>query len=344
MLMAPSKSKTPETPQAQQSEQEPKAPPSQAYQMVQTAYGPKPMSQIMAELAAPFPSSDVEWRVGAITPDKTKGQALAYITARAVQERLDQVMGCGFWRTDYELWRDRGVLCRLSLLINGGWVTKTDGADEPDFEPTKGGLSDALKRAAVQWGIGRYLYRLPAEWVDIEMRGDVPYLKATPTLPDWAVPEEERQQRERAREQAKAAIQGRRTTAASQTQTTQQSGSAPQTKAPATSAKGARPTLRPPMPKPQAQAPAQPQSQAQAQSEPFAGEFTVVSEPKVRTYPYAPRKGMEYSVAVAKTAEGNDVKIVAFEPFKAKLLEHEPGTKLVGMFREVGAGTCELVG
>jgi hypothetical protein len=28
-----------------------------------------------------------------------------------------------------------------------------------------------MKRAAVQWGIGRYLYRLPQQWVRLDERG-----------------------------------------------------------------------------------------------------------------------------------------------------------------------------
>lgn len=40
------------------------------------------------------------------------------------------------------------------------------------FEPTKSAVSDALKRSAVQWGVGRYLYELPAEFVEVEQQGE----------------------------------------------------------------------------------------------------------------------------------------------------------------------------
>ena len=50
-------------------------------------------------------------------------------------------------------------------------MEKTDGAENTDYEPVKGGLSDAMKRAASQWGIGRYLYKLGTPWVDVEFFG-----------------------------------------------------------------------------------------------------------------------------------------------------------------------------
>jgi hypothetical protein len=40
------------------------------------------------------------------------------------------------------------------------------------MEAEKGALSDAFKRAAVRWGIGRYLYDTDSPWVAIEKRGN----------------------------------------------------------------------------------------------------------------------------------------------------------------------------
>lgn len=51
------------------------------------------------------------------------------------------------------------------------WLTKWDGADDSDFESVKGGLSDSMKRAAVEWGVGRYLYGMTQIWVKIVQRG-----------------------------------------------------------------------------------------------------------------------------------------------------------------------------
>lgn len=130
-------------------------------------------------LSAPFPPDRVSWRVGSSNKKKrqretgdshakaTKGMALAFINSRDVQERLDDVCGPANWQDRYEFHGPRTV-CYLSIRVDGEWVTKADGAGDSDVEAAKGSISDALKRAAVKWGIGRYLYALPSPWVDLD--------------------------------------------------------------------------------------------------------------------------------------------------------------------------------
>lgn len=149
---------------------------------------------IMQRLEAPFHLSDIEFRIGSMSPDKSRGMALAYVTSRAIQNRLDDVFGIGGWTNKFEVWKGKGVLCTISVRINGEWISKTDGADDTDFEPTKGGLSDSFKRAAVLLGCGRYLYRLEPQWVAIKPSGKSHIFVEKPTLPDWALPSEESQQ------------------------------------------------------------------------------------------------------------------------------------------------------
>ncbi|MBC8532152.1 Rad52/Rad22 family DNA repair protein [Gehongia tenuis] len=148
---------------------------------------------IKARLQAPFAPDELEWRVGATSGDKSKGMALAYVTNRAIQNRLDDVFGPFGWRNEYQQWQGKSQLCGISVYDaeKGEWVTKWDGADNTEFESTKGGLSDAMKRAAYQWGIGRYLYKLDAKWVPIKPVGNKSYTLAgpPPALPAWALPE-----------------------------------------------------------------------------------------------------------------------------------------------------------
>ena len=123
-------------------------------------------------LSAPFPAEDVEWKPGATTRDKKKGLAMAYITARAVQERLDEVFTPGGWRNEFREGPGGGVICRISFRNDDGeWVWREDGADNTDVEAVKGGLSNATKRAGAALGIGRYLYKLPQQWVRLDERG-----------------------------------------------------------------------------------------------------------------------------------------------------------------------------
>jgi len=121
-----------------------------------------------------FSPDDIDWRVGATNADKTKGMALAYIDARHVMDRLDEVLGPENWQCRYPHAGNKTV-CEIGILIREGseegWVWKADGAGDTDVEAAKGALSDALKRAAVRWGIGRYLYSLDSPWVALEQKG-----------------------------------------------------------------------------------------------------------------------------------------------------------------------------
>lgn len=124
----------------------------------------------LADLRKTFPPSEIEWRVGSTNSEKTSGLALAYLTARHVMDRLDEVCGSENWQDRYEFHGTR-TICYLSIRIGTEWITKADGAGDSDVEAEKGAISDALKRAAVKWGIGRYLYDLGNIWVDVEAAG-----------------------------------------------------------------------------------------------------------------------------------------------------------------------------
>lgn len=122
-------------------------------------------------LSDPFPPTSIHWRVGATTQSKDKGIALAYLDARDVMQRLDDCCGPDKWQSRYP-WSDNGrVVCEIGVKIGEEWIWKANGAGATDYEADKGAFSDAFKRAAVLWGIGRYLYDLPNAWVEIEQRG-----------------------------------------------------------------------------------------------------------------------------------------------------------------------------
>lgn len=144
---------------------------------------------IQEALQEPFPPEDIEWRVGATNSEKTKGIALAYITNRAIQSRLDDLFGPFGWRNEFREWKGTSQLCGISIKFGDEWITKWDGADDSQTEAVKGGLSDAMKRAGYQWGIGRYLYRLENIWVPIKQAGRSYVIVSEPELPEWALPE-----------------------------------------------------------------------------------------------------------------------------------------------------------
>lgn len=127
--------------------------------------------ELFDELCRPFASEEIDWRVGSTTGDKTKGMALAYMDARAVMDRLDGVCGPGGWQCNYAVTGPVAV-CNIGVRMpSGDWIWKADGAGATDVEGEKGMLSDALKRAAVRWGVGRYLYEMKSPWVAIVPMG-----------------------------------------------------------------------------------------------------------------------------------------------------------------------------
>jgi len=122
------------------------------------------------KLREPFAPELISWRVGARNKEQTSAIALAYIDARDVRQRLNDVCGVGGWSSEHYDCGGGKLGCKLSVKIDGEWVSKTDGAGATDVEADKGAFSDSLKRAAVSWGVGEYLYDVKNTWVDI-----VPY-------------------------------------------------------------------------------------------------------------------------------------------------------------------------
>lgn len=160
------------------------------------------------ELAEPFEANEIEWRINrsGITNGKPWATAIPYITSRAVQDRLDKVFGPFGWQNETKQVSTKGFLSGISVKHEGEWITKWDGAEGNDIngmDVVKSGSSNALKRAAVLLGIGRYLYDLEEGFAQCEITdswkhpyGNVFKHKETgsliawmePTLPPMALP------------------------------------------------------------------------------------------------------------------------------------------------------------
>lgn len=160
--------------------------------------------QHLEKLKEPFSENEVEFRLAQCGENNGKiwAQCLAYISARAIQDRLDQVCGPENWTVAYEFVGSTGVICNLSIKCGDEWVRKQDGADFTDIESFKGGISSALKRAGSAWGMGRYLYALESGFARIVEKGSqnaqygktksgTSFYWAPPQLPTWALPKKE---------------------------------------------------------------------------------------------------------------------------------------------------------
>ncbi len=156
----------------------------------------------LEKLKEPFSEGEVEFRLsqsGQTRDGKIWAQCLAYITSRAIMDRLDSVCGPENWKVSYSFVGEKGVICNLSILINDKWITKQDGAEMTNIESFKGGISSALKRAGSAWGMGRYLYSLEATFAEIvpnrvpgsqygKLKNGDTFFWIPPRLPTWALP------------------------------------------------------------------------------------------------------------------------------------------------------------
>jgi hypothetical protein len=161
------------------------------------------MEELEKKLKAPFPENAIEWRIsrsGVKKDGAVWATCLAYVTSRAIQDRLDSVFGIGGWYDEYVPAPQGGVLCKLHCKIDEAFICKQDVAENTQFEGVKGGVSGALKRAAVKFGIGRYLYDLPEGFAVVNNNGKhyqsantkkgIPAFNwDAPQLPAWALPD-----------------------------------------------------------------------------------------------------------------------------------------------------------
>jgi len=113
--------------------------------------------QIAAALAAPFEEKDLKHRPG------RAGMTFTYADARAVAQRLDDVLGIQGWEFEVSVAdAARGVVKgTLHIVVDGKTVIHEDFGypnSTQDDEPLKSAASDALRRCAAQVGVGRSLY------------------------------------------------------------------------------------------------------------------------------------------------------------------------------------------
>jgi len=96
-----------------------------------------------------------QWRVQQAT--EYGANCVAYIDARDVQDVLDNVCEPQNWQCKYEDHKGN-LFCSIGIKIGDSFIWKSDCGTESNIEKQKGESSDAFKRAAVMWGIGRFLY------------------------------------------------------------------------------------------------------------------------------------------------------------------------------------------
>lgn len=133
---------------------------------IPTTHSPVDWNELLTALSEPFPEEIIRFRAGATNRDKTKAIALAYADPRAYEDRLNALVP-GEWQVEFTPWGEHRIICHLTIL----GVTRSSTGESGDSNPDIAGTSaeaQAFKRACTKFGLGRYLYALPTQWVDYD--------------------------------------------------------------------------------------------------------------------------------------------------------------------------------
>jgi hypothetical protein len=177
-----------------------------------TALKPERVQELVAALEDPFDPSEIKWRVtntckvGGPKGPRDRGQMLAYADPRAYTDRLNELFAPSGWTRDYNVQmvqnferKERGATERTitakivvtSKVTIYGLGTHTGLGEEWAENDNAGTAAEAqaFKRACSCFGLGRYLYDLEGQWVDLDEKKRP---LETPRLPDWARPKLQR--------------------------------------------------------------------------------------------------------------------------------------------------------
>lgn len=139
------------------------------------------IQEIQAQLAAPFITKiagreypAVKWLPKDTKSAQDKIMCVPFIDRQLVINRLNSVMGIGGWQFEVQREADGSKTGTLSLLLDGSWISKSDTGTPSKHDAEKGATSDALKRAATQFGIGTYIYSIGNKWINSKPRSNKP--------------------------------------------------------------------------------------------------------------------------------------------------------------------------
>lgn len=155
---------------------------------------------LFTQLAEPFDSSEIKWRVTHTSHDGSRGAVIAFADPRAYTDRLNQLFTPSGWTRNYDVTTVSAVSRqKRDTIIQTGKVLVTctltiarmgthSGSGEQwadEQNAMTAAEAQAFKRASSCFGLGRYLYNLPETWVSLDDHGKPIKL---PTLPAWALP------------------------------------------------------------------------------------------------------------------------------------------------------------
>ena len=119
------------------------------------------LARLLPLLKLPIPS---QWRVQSFSKQKPVATVMSYIDQRDLMDVLDKYCDYG-WQKKYEEIAGN-VYCSIGINMPDSTTQwRSDCGVESQADKEKGQASDAAKRAGVNWGVGRFLYDMPVEYV-----------------------------------------------------------------------------------------------------------------------------------------------------------------------------------
>jgi hypothetical protein len=155
------------------------------------------LNEVLRALAVPFDATVVQWRVTERSDDRMRGLMLPYADPRAYSDRLNDLFTPAGWSRKYTVQASasvqrskRGPAAKILVTceVTIGCIGTNSGTGEEWLDRENaltGAEAQAFKRALSCFGLGRYLYDLDGEWVDLDQNG-LP--RRIPRLPRWANP------------------------------------------------------------------------------------------------------------------------------------------------------------
>jgi hypothetical protein len=182
------------------------------------AFTTERMKELVAALEEPFDPTEIKWRVtnttqiGSRNGPRFRGQMLAYADPRAYTDRLNELFTPAGWTRDYAVQliqnferKERGsaertisakIVVTSKVTIHGFGAHTGLGEEWADNDNAgTAAEAQAFKRACSCFGLGRYLYDLEGQWVDLDEKKRP---LETPRLPDWARPKSHQVEQRRA--------------------------------------------------------------------------------------------------------------------------------------------------
>lgn len=149
-------------------------------------------AKLLEGLQAPFDPALIRWHTKEFKTIRGRrfGLFFPHGDPRAYKDRLNSLFGPMAWCDHYEITTIPSkilVVCKLTITPLGPHSHSATGEEwSRNDNASTSAEAQAFKRSCAAFGLGRYLYYFPGEWLEVD-RENQPL--TVPSLPRWATPE-----------------------------------------------------------------------------------------------------------------------------------------------------------